>query len=187
MTRTTCPAGQYIAGFANGTYNSIGAFGMCNLCSMPSGLGQYVSTACTAMADTRFTTVSCPTGQYARGFVAGTYSNVGVAGTCSNCYTPTGLQYVTNVCTLTSNTVVAIGSACPAGQYFRPGSYGMLGDPTCRACSNPDAVLNQYVTAICTTTADTQFSIKQTCTGNKTLSGFSAGSYSSLGNAGTCR
>jgi len=50
-------------------------------------------------------------------------------------------------------------------------------------CTEPSGT--QYVTSICSDTADTQFGTK-TCSSNQYLSGFSAGSSTLLGSAGTC-
>ena len=187
-TFPSCNPGYYLNGKSSGAYNTPGSAGSCQACATPSG-SQYVTTACGTTTNTAIVTKSCPAGQYAPGFSAGSYSAVGAAGKCTACSLPSGLQYVTGVCSMPlTNTTIATRSACPAGQYisgFSAGSYNSIGSAgTCATCSSPSA--SQYVSAVCTATADTQFGAKPACSASQYLSGFSTGTSSAAGSAGTC-
>jgi len=186
-TKSTCSTGQYLSGFSAGTYNTVGTPGTCTTCSSPSA-GQYVTTACSASSDTTITTKTCPAGNYLIGFFAGTYSAVGTAGTCTACSLPTGLQYVTGVCTPSADTQFGTKSTCSTGQYlsgFSAGTYNTVGTPgTCTTCSSPSA--GQYVTTACSASSDTSIATRASCTAGQYLSGFSAGTSSAAGSAGTC-
>ena len=106
------------------------------------------------------------------------------------CSQPTGTQYVTATCTDASNTVFSTPPNCTAGQFFsgfKAGSSTSTGSPgTCTPCSEPTGT--QFVTAICTSTANTVFSNTPppTCTTGGILKNFSAGSSTTLGSLGVC-
>ena len=108
---------------------------------------------------------------------------------CTQCTQPTGTQYVTGICTSTTDTVFSNAPTCVTGSTyltgFSSGSYTTLGSPgMCTPCSQPTGT--QYVTATCTPTTDTVFSNAPTCTSGQHLTGFSAGSPTSIGSPGTC-
>jgi hypothetical protein len=184
----SCNAGYYSVNRSSGAYNALGSGGSCSQCTNPSG-SQYVTAVCGETTNTTTATKTCPAGQYAPGFSAGAYNTVGSGGTCTACTLPTGLQYVTGVCSMPStNTTIATREACPAGQYisgFSAGSYSAVGSAgTCATCSSPSA--SQYTSIACSTFADTQFGAKPTCSASQYLSGFSTGTSSAAGSAGTC-
>lgn len=159
--------------------------GIESVCSSPSG-AQYVTAVCSLTSDTQMATKSCPAGQYASGFTAGSYSSVGSGGTCTNCSSPTGMQIVTMVCSVTNNTVMVQAQACSGYRDgFSNGSYSSTGyGGTCFTCSEP--LDTQYVAAVCTNTTNTVINNLTSCPAGKYLSNFSKGSSRTLGRNGTC-
>ena len=167
----------------------------CGACSEPSGT-QYVTATCTPpTTNTQFGTKPvCTTGStYLTGFSSGSSSATGTAGSCTNCSQPTDPQYVTATCTQTTNTQFGTGVSCTPGSTYRTGynagSSSAIGSAgSCTNCSQPTGT--QYVTATCTPTSNTQFGTKTTSTsctlGSTYLSGFSSGSSSATGTAGSC-
>jgi len=106
------------------------------------------------------------------------------------CDEPTGLIYVTAICTPGSNTVFSVAqTSCTNSQFnrgFSTGSSTTLGSPgTCTQCSEPTGT--QFVTSICTSTTDTVFSnARPTCNAGEILKNFTAGSSTTLGSIGVC-
>jgi hypothetical protein len=102
---------------------------------------------------------------------------------------PSG-QYVSAICTSTTDTQFASAPTCPSGQYlsgFSTGSSTSTGSAgTCTPCTTT-VPSGKYVSAVCTSTTDTQFaSATTTCPSGKTVTGFSSGSSTSTGSAGYC-
>jgi ribosome modulation factor len=164
-------------------------------CSLPSS-GQYVRAVCTSSTNTLFNSATvCQAGNYLSGFDPGDAYTHGSTGTCTACTTPgyfcpysstqittsptqypcsnpTGSQYVTALCTMSSDTRMASVTPCPAGQYpsfagwgyssggynvfgsspFEPGDYQTLGHPggTCTACTTsiPTTVITDSTTGL---------------------------------------
>ena len=85
---------------------------------------------------------------------------------------------------------------CPSGQYSTTGNQpGCMpcpmntycpteGTTTPIRCSQP--LFNQYVTAVCTRTSNTQLGPKTVCPAPKQVSGYIQGSFNILGTPGTC-
>ena len=94
----------------------------------------------------------------------------GTQTTCLNGQTLTGF---------TQGSSTQIGNAGSCSSSCTSG-YGT----TCTPCSEPNST--QYVTAICTDLLNTTFATKQTCLAGTYLSGFSQGSSTAVGNAGSC-
>jgi hypothetical protein len=67
---------------------------------------------------------------------------------------------------------------CPSG------SFASTDGASCYTCSSPGA--GQYVNAVCSSTTDTGLASSPTCSGAAVLTGYAAGSSSTLGAAGTC-
>jgi hypothetical protein len=182
--KPTCTSLQYLSGFSNGSYSSVGSAGTCTACSTPTGM-QYTTAACTASKDTQIATQTCSSSQYASGFSRGAYNTVGSAGTCTTCTNPTGMQYTTAACNATTDTQIAT-QTCSSSQYaagFSRGAYNTVGSAgTCTACSNPTGM--QIVSLVCSSTTDTVIIPSQSCSG--WLDGFRSGSYNSTGYGGTC-
>ena len=92
------------------------------------------------------------------------------------------------MCSAGTNTQFGNKAACAANQYlsgYSAGSYNATGaGGTCTVCSSPSA--GQYVTAVCNATTDTSIATRAACAANQSLTGFSGGSYNSLGSAGVC-
>ena len=188
-TKPVCTSSQYLRGFISGTSSTLGSSGTCTACAVPaSGTAQYVSTVCGLMSNTVITTKTCSTGQYASGFSQGSYSQLGVAGTCTNCSAPASGTYVTAVCTLLRNTQTATKPVCTSSQYlsgFSSGTSSTLGSSgTCTTCSEPSGG-SQYVTSVCTRAINTSI-VQQSCGYNQYISGLVPGSSTTIGSAGTC-
>ena len=77
--------------------------------------------------------------------------------------------------TLSGNACVP----CPAGTY-----KNNTGTGACTPCTNSST--GRYVSAACTSTADTQFSSWPSCRAGQHLEGYDLGSATSLGNPGHC-
>jgi len=208
-TFPSCNPGYYLSGEASGAYNTLGSSGSCLPCANPSGVSQYVFSVCTATTNTMLATPNCRPGYYIRGLIAGAYNSIGSSGTCTVCSSPSASQYVTAVCSATTDTQFSTSPSCNQGYYFGgrvSGSFQTLGSqgscffgtkPTCAAgqfisssgtctpCSSPFRG-QQYVTAICTEYSNTELSPRPTCQGYYSLSGFKPGTYSTLGSSGTC-
>jgi len=144
---------------------------------------------CGTTSNTVITTKTCATGQYASGFTQGTSTTLGTQGTCTNCTTPSATQYVNNVCTFTTNTVLATKQTCASGQYlsgFNQGTVNATGSPgTCTTCSRPTPATLQYVTGLCSGSTDTVISTKS-CPAGQYVSGFTQGIPTALGTQGAC-
>ena len=194
LTCTACTPGT--------NYTSAPGTGACTSCPTPTNTYDYVTAACTMTTPTAITsraTSPCTTG-YLSGFTQGNSSQVGNAGTCTPCSEPNSTQYVTAICTSVSNTRFGTQTTCLNGQTltgFTQGSSTQIGNAgscsssctsgygtTCTPCSEPNST--QYVTAICTDLLNTTFATKQTCLAGTYLSGFSQGSSTAVGNAGSC-
>ena len=190
---------QYRTGFSAGSATVAGAAGTCTTCTQPnSAIPNIVTSLCTRISDTVLGYVGCGTNNYRTGYTAGTpATTLGTYGACAACSVPTGtFDYVTSVCTATTNTVIATVAACsPTNQYrtgFRAGSATAAGAAgTCTTCSTPSLSTSQYVSAICTRISDTQISNQNltTCgSGKYKMFGsyvFSHGNWDVLGYSGT--
>lgn len=198
-TTNTCMAGQY---------REVSS-GICMMCATP-GTGQYVVSPCSGTTNTVLATAPvCPYGQNRVGYVPGTPITRGTpgtcvpttttntctagqyrsaTGTCLTCMPPSATQYVITPCSGTTNTVLGTKQTCPSGQYlagFSQGSVTTAGTPgMCTACTRPGP--NQYVQGVCTGTMNTVLAMATTCPYGKTRSGYSAGTPTTLGRAGTC-
>ena len=189
-TSPSCNPGYYLSDSSSGAYNTLGSAGTCQPCANNPTGSQYVTTVCGTRTNTSIATRTCPAGQYAQGFSAGSYNTLGSAGTCTACALPSGeYDYVTGVCSMpTSNTTIAT-STCAwwQGLYASgliAGSYNTLGSAgTCTGCSAPSGT--QYVTTVCGKRTNTVFATK-TCPAGQYGKGFNPGSYNALGTLGTC-
>ena len=109
-------------------------------CSQPTGT-QYVAATCTDTSNTVFSTPpNCTAGQFFSGFKAGSSTSTGSPGTCTPCSEPTGTQFVTAICTSTTNTVFSNTPppTCTTGgilKNFSAGSSTTLG--SLGVCSSP--------------------------------------------------
>jgi Tyrosine-protein kinase ephrin type A/B receptor-like len=137
LTANVCTlANQFRDGFSQGSAFVLGSTGTCRDCGNPvAGTTQYVSTVCGPTSNTIISSRTCAANEYALGFSQGTYSSLGSQGTCTSCGNPGLGQYVTAVCTTTSNTVVA-NKTCSTGTYLStPGTYQTVGSATCSPCN----------------------------------------------------
>jgi hypothetical protein len=115
----------------------------------------------------------CPSGQFLDGFNSGNSTTRGSSGNCKNCTLPTGIQYVSTVCGLTTDTQFST-KTCPIGHYLSDiGTFNRRESATCSPCSTPTTT--QYVTDVCTTTSNTQFAAKPVCPSGQFLDGFNSG------------
>jgi len=189
-TFPSCNVGYYATARSSGAYNTLGSGGLCSQCSTPSGSSQYVTAVCSPTADTQFgNKMTCAANQYMTGYNAGTYNSVGSSGGCNTCSNPSGTQYVTAVCSPTADTQFGNKTTCAANQYtsgYSAGAYNAVGTAgSCSMCSSPSAG-SQYVSVVCSPTADTQFGNKMTCAANQYMTGYNAGTYNSVGSSGGC-
>jgi len=181
-----CSNTHWASGTVQGNKSTFGSPGTCQPCTTP-GTTQYVSAMCTRGSDTDFGfSASCSGSTYLNGYVQGDIKTTGNPGTCQNCTQPTNPdEYVSGACTPTSDTRIDIAT-CGFG-YWRSalvqGTSSTPGSRTCVQCSSPSST--QYVSGICTPTADTVFAAKTSCTPG-TLREYVAGSYSVKGFAGYC-
>jgi len=133
----TCSSNQYASGFNRGAYNAVGSAGTCTACSNPTST-QIVSMVCSSTTDTLINPSQACSG-WLDGFRSGSYNSTGWGGTCFTCSQPSATQYVTAVCTATTNTAIRDLTMCPAGQYlsnFSNGSSTQVGSGgTCVNCA----------------------------------------------------
>ena len=222
----TCPAGEYCSTAATRApctntsyYCPAGATSQTQAayqCSSPTpSTLQYVSAVCTRKTDTvMLTAPACNlASRYRKGFSQGSSGATGASGSCTACTLPASadsLQYVSAVCTTTSDTVISTATPCTAGNYrsaFSQGSYGATGSVTCSPCTNtsyycpagstsqtqaanfcssPATTILQYVTAACTRADNTVMATAPACTAGNYRSGFSRGSSGATGASGSC-
>ena len=189
------PGKSYAGGYVQGTPSTLGSPGSyCIPCTPPNEF-QFVSSPCTPTSDTGFgtKTMTCQgQNKYITGYVQGTTSTPGNAGSCQSCSNPTQgtNEYVSAVCTTTTNTRISTAAECSFGTYrssFTQGSASTIGSVTCTPCRNPTTG-TQYVTAVCTPLADTTIATANTptCSGGQIYHGFYGGSFNILGNPGSC-
>ena len=148
-----------------------------------------------ATSNTRPTCTQCSAGYYAAAGAssctacpANSTSSAGSSTcTCSGGYSQSGSGSSLSCSQCSAGYYVAAGASqceqCSAGL-----TYSAAGASSCTACLYPVNPFD-YVTAACTTTADTQITKRTAfpCTsGTQYLSGFSRGSSSAVGSAGTC-
>jgi len=191
FTTLSCVSGsQYSAGYNAGTPRSLGDPGTCTDCT-PPGTDQYVSEVCTPKKNTAFgtKTMTCQgQNKYIKGYVQGTTSTRGDPGTCTDCSLPGTNEYVSAVCTLTTNTGFTTVPCVSGSQYsagYNAGTPSTRGDPgTCTYCTPPGT--DQYVSAECTPTSDTGFTTVPCVSGSQYSAGYNAGTPSTRGNPGAC-
>jgi sugar lactone lactonase YvrE len=91
-----------------------------------------------SLSDTQITArTSCPTANYVSNFSQGSWDSLGSTGTCTQCGVPVNpTDYVTQICGLTSNTVISSASCAGAtfASNFTRGSWDQLGQYQCLAC-----------------------------------------------------
>ena len=182
----TCASHEYLPSLAQGSSTLVGSAGKCKTCTRPTrGTAQYVTAVCGLTTDTQIATQTCSTNQYADNITQGDFDTQGSQGVCRNCLNPTSgtTQYVTAICTATTNTQIAT-KTCASNEYVSglvQGSNTTVGSTgQCKTCSNPTG--NKYTSAVCGATTDTQFATK-TCSTGQYLS--DTGTYNRRGSA-TC-
>lgn len=115
---------------------------------------------------------------------AGTYETTACTSTMNRVCSPCTAGYY---CTGGTAQTVCSTITCSAGTYQKTACTSTT-NKVCSTCSNPSA--SQYVTAVCRATTNTQFGTKPVCgtyLKAQYLTGFKAGSYNTLGTAGTCQ
>ena len=178
-TPPACCTGK-LTGYSWGTHTAVGAAGTCAACVAGTSFSasgteaagaccaacadctatdKFYATACTTTATSTCgdKAVCCATGAAVTGFLVGTKSAAGSAGTCA---------------------------ACGFGKWSADG-FDKVGGGCCAACTDCSATDKFYATT-CTTTATSTCGDKATCCAGATVVDFSVGSLTTAGSAGKC-
>ena len=193
----TCSVGSTFLSKNRGSPKRTGSPSVCLPCGNPAA-NEYVYAACIYEQDTIIVSETIPTCTTGSTFLVrnqGSAESAGSRSVCSPCSNnPAANEYVSAACTRLTNTVFATDTAitCISGSTFLrnmiQGSAASAGSPSaCLPCGNPAA--NEYVSAVCTPTANTVFTtdIVPTCSlGSTFLRNMIQGDAANTGSPSVC-